>query len=133
MKETTSFSSGLGSTLVLGGNLHLIASASSRITAFYRSRLDALRSMDDFIHYLIMVFAGGVGGAKGAVGWRVKALGWKEEIWGAKVDDRRRQQITFSLMPLCLLYSLGVVEPPPCPTTTDTFVWVGGSASPHPC
>jgi hypothetical protein len=50
-----------------------------------------------------MVLVGGVGGAKGAVGWRAKALGWKEEIWGGKVDDRIRQQITFPLAPLCLL------------------------------
>jgi hypothetical protein len=49
--------------------------------------------MDDFVHYMVMVLAGGVDSAKGIVGWRAKALGWKEEIWGAKVDDCRRQQI----------------------------------------
>jgi len=52
---------------------------------------------------MVMVLAGGIGGAKGAVGWMAKALGWKEEIWGGKVYDRRRQLITFPLMPLCLL------------------------------
>jgi hypothetical protein len=88
--ETTSFSSGLDSTLVLGGTLHPIASVASGITAFSRSSLNALWSMDDFVHCVVMVLVGGVGGAKGAVGWRAKALGWKKEIWGGKVDDRRR-------------------------------------------
>jgi len=46
---------------------------------------------------MVMVLVGGGGGAKGIVGWRAKALGWKEEIWEG------RQQITFPLMPLCLL------------------------------
>jgi hypothetical protein len=50
-----------------------------------------------------MVLTGGIGDAKGVVGWRAKALGWMEEIEGGKVDDRRRQQITFLLTPLCLL------------------------------
>ena len=45
-----------------------------------------MRSMDDFVYYMVMVLVGGVGGAKGVVGWRAKALGWKEEIWGGKVD-----------------------------------------------
>jgi hypothetical protein len=76
----TSFSSGLGSTLVLGETLHLIMSVASEITAFSRSSLNALRSMDDFIHCVVMVLAGGIGGAKGTVQWRAKALGCKEEI-----------------------------------------------------
>ena len=76
----TSFSFGLGSTSVFGGTLHPIASAASGITVFNRSSSNALRSMDDFVHYVLMVLAGGVGGAKGAVGWREKALGCKEEI-----------------------------------------------------
>jgi len=59
--------------------------------------------MDDFIHCMVMVLAGGISGAKGVVGWRAKVLGWKEEIWGGKIDDHRRQQITFPLAPLCLL------------------------------
>jgi hypothetical protein len=59
--------------------------------------------MDDFIHCVVMVLAGGIGSTKGTVQWRAKALGWKEEIWGGIVDDRRRQQITFALMPLRLL------------------------------
>jgi hypothetical protein len=46
--------------------------------------------MDDFVHCVVMVLAGGVGGTKGVVGWRAKALGWKEEIWGGKVNDRKR-------------------------------------------
>jgi hypothetical protein len=68
--------------------------------------------MDDFVHCVVMVFAGGVGGAKGVVGWRAKALGWKEEIWGGKVNDRKRLQLTF---PLALYYSLEAVEPPHAP------------------
>ena len=71
----TSFSSGLGSTLVLGGTHHPNVSVASGITAFYRSRSNALRSMDDFVHCVIMVLVGGVNGAKGIVGWRAKALG----------------------------------------------------------
>jgi len=59
--------------------------------------------MDDFVHYMVMVLARGVGGAKGIVGWREKALGWKKQIWGGKVDYHRRRQITFPLEPLCLL------------------------------
>jgi len=59
--------------------------------------------MDDFVHCVIMVLVGDVGGTKGAVGWRAKALGWKEEIWGEKGDDHRKKQITFLLAPLCLL------------------------------
>ena len=103
VKEKTSFSSGLDSILVLGGTLHPIVSAASGITTFSRSSSNTLRSTDDFIHYVVTVFIGGIGGAKGVVGWRAKALGWKEEIWGGKVDDHRRQQITFPLVPLCLL------------------------------
>ena len=87
----TSFSSGLDSTSVLSGTLHSIASAASGITMFSHSSLNALRSMDDFVHCVVMVLAGGVDGAKGAVGWRAKALGWKEEIWGRKVDDHIMQ------------------------------------------
>jgi len=85
----TLFSSGLGSTSVLDRTLHPIALAAFEITAFSRSSSNALRSTDDFIHYVVMVLTRGVGGAKGTVGWREKALGWKEEIWGGKVDDRR--------------------------------------------
>jgi len=80
VKETTSFSFGLGSTLVLGGTLHMIALAAFGITTFSHSSLNALQLTDDFVHYVVMVLAGGVGGAKGIVGWRAKALGWKEEI-----------------------------------------------------
>ena len=76
----TSFSFGLGSTSVLGGTLHPIVLATSRITAFSHSLSNALRSMDDFIHCVVMVLAGGIDGAKGTIGWREKALGWKEEI-----------------------------------------------------
>ena len=76
----TSFSFGLGSTLVLCATLHPIVLAASGITA-----------SDDFVHCVVMVLTRGVGGAKGIVGWRAKALGWKEEIWGGKVDDCRRQ------------------------------------------
>jgi len=36
--------------------------------------------MDDIVHCVVMVLTGGIGGAKGAVGWSSKALGWKEEI-----------------------------------------------------
>jgi len=36
--------------------------------------------MDNFIHCMVMVLIGGIGGAKGTIGWRAKALGWKEEI-----------------------------------------------------
>jgi hypothetical protein len=76
----TSFSFGLGSTSILGGTLHPIMSVASRITAFSHSSSNALRSTDDFVHYVVMVLAGGIGGTKGIVGWRAKALGWKEEI-----------------------------------------------------
>ena len=79
-KETTSFSFGLGSTLVLGGTLHPITSVAFGITPFSHSSSNALRSTDDFIHCVVMVLVGGVSGAKGVVGWRAKALGWKEEI-----------------------------------------------------
>ena len=61
-------------------------SAASGITAFSRSSLNTLRSMDDFVHCVIMVLVGGICDAKGIVEWRAKALGWKEEIWGGKVD-----------------------------------------------
>ena len=71
----TSFSSGLSSTLVLGGTLHSIVSAASGITTFSHSSSNVLRSTDDFIHCVVMVLIGGIGGAKGAVGWRAKALG----------------------------------------------------------
>ena len=77
----TSFSSGLGSTLVLGRTLHLIMSVASGITMFSRRSSNALWSMDDFVHCMVMVLTGGIDDAKGAVGWRAKALGWKEEIW----------------------------------------------------
>ena len=87
----TSFSSGLGSTTVLRGSLHPITSVASRITTFNHSLLNALWLTDDFVHYMVMVFVGDIGSAKGIVGWREKALGWQEEIWGGKVDDRRRQ------------------------------------------
>jgi len=70
-----------------------------------------------------MVLAGGIGNTNSAVECRAKDLGWKEEIWGRKIEDRKRQQITF--------YSLGAVEPPHTTMTTDMFAWVGGSASPH--
>jgi len=80
VNETTSFSSILGSTLVLGGTLHPIMSVTSEITTFSRSSSNTSRLMDDFVHYMVMVLARGVGGAKGIVGWREKALGWKEEI-----------------------------------------------------
>ena len=76
----TSFSSGLGSTSILGGTLHPIMLVASRITMFSHSSSNALRSMDDFIHCVVMVVVGGVGDRKGAIGWRTKALGWKEEI-----------------------------------------------------
>jgi hypothetical protein len=103
VKATTSFSFGIGPTLVLDGPLHSIMSVAFGITAFSCSLSNALRLTDDFVHCIVMVLIGGIGGAKGAVGWRSKALGWKEEIWGGKVDDRRRQQITFPLAPLRLL------------------------------
>jgi hypothetical protein len=74
----TSFSSSLGSTLVLGGTLHPIVLVASGITTFSCSSLNTLRSTDDFAYYVVMVLAGGVGGGKGIVGWRAKALGWKE-------------------------------------------------------
>ena len=96
----TSFSSSLGSTLVLSGTVHPIVSAAFVITTSSHSSSNALRSMDDFVHYMVMVLVGGI---DGVVGWRAKALGWKEEIWGWKVDDSKRQQITFPLAPLCLL------------------------------
>ena len=63
-----------------------MTSAASGITAFNCSSSNTLWSMDDFVYYMVMVLVGGVGGAKGVVGWRAKALGWKEEIWGGKVD-----------------------------------------------
>ena len=103
VKEMTSFSSGLGSTWVLSGTLHPIASSASRITAFSHSSSNALQSTNDFVHCVIMVLVGGVYDAKGVVEWRAKALGWKEEIWGGKVDDHRRKKITFPFVPLCLL------------------------------
>ena len=62
------FSLGLGSTLVLGGTLHLIMLAASGITTFSHSSSDALQSMDDFIHCVVMVLARGISGTKGAVG-----------------------------------------------------------------
>ena len=80
------FSLGLGSTLVLGGTLHLIMLAASGITTFSHSSSNTLWSMDDFVHHVVMVLTGGIDHAKGVVGWRAKALGWKEEIWGGKVD-----------------------------------------------
>jgi hypothetical protein len=46
--------------------------------------------MDDFIHCVIMVLAGGVGGAKDAVGWRATTSGWKEEISGGKITEGSR-------------------------------------------
>ena len=116
VKETTSFSSGLGTTLVLSGTLHPIASATSGITMYNHSSLNALWSVVDFVHCMVMVLAGGISGAKGTVGWREKALGWKKKIWGGKVHDHRRQQITRGTTPR--------------PTTTDTFAWVGGLPSP---
>jgi hypothetical protein len=85
-----SFSFGIGSTSVLGRTLHSNASASCRITMFCHSLLNTLQPTDDFVHSEIMVLGGGGGGRKGVVGWRAKALGWKEEIWGGKVDGRRR-------------------------------------------
>ena len=94
VKEMTSFSSDLGSNLILSGTLHLIMSVASGITAFSRSSSNALWSTNNFVHYVVMVLAGGVGGAKGIVGWRAKALGWKEEIRGGNVDDHKRQQIS---------------------------------------
>jgi len=75
VNETTSFSSILGSTLVLGGTLHPIMSVTSEITTFSRSSSNALWLMDDFVHCVVMVLARGVGDAKGAVRWRAKALG----------------------------------------------------------
>jgi hypothetical protein len=71
---------GLSSTLVLGGTLHMIALATSGITAFSHSLSNALRSADDFVHCMVMVLARGVNSGKGTIGWRAKALGWKEEI-----------------------------------------------------
>ena len=53
--------------------------------------MNVLWSMDDFVHCVVMVLKGGIDDVMGVVGWRAKALGWKEEIWGGKVDDHRRQ------------------------------------------
>jgi hypothetical protein len=64
----TSFPFSLGSTLILGGTLHPIVSVASGITVFSHSLSNALRSTDDFVHYVVMVLAGGVGGTKGIVG-----------------------------------------------------------------
>ena len=79
-KETTSFCSGLASTTVCGGTLHPNALVASGITALCHIWLNTLRATDDSIHCVIMVLAGGIGSAKGIIGWRAKALGWKEEI-----------------------------------------------------
>jgi hypothetical protein len=84
-KETTPSSFRLGSTLVLGGTVHPISSATSEINTFSHSSSNALQSMDDCVLCMIIVLIGGVGGTKGAVGWWAKALGWKEEIQGGKV------------------------------------------------
>ena len=67
-KEMTSFSFGLGSTSILGRTLHPIASVASGITMFSHSLSNALWSMDDFVHYVVMVLIGGVDGANGIVG-----------------------------------------------------------------
>jgi hypothetical protein len=75
-------------------------------------------STDDLIRST-MVLAGGI---SGAVRWKAKALEWNQQLWREKAAG-----LTFPLAPCLCCYSLGAVNHP----MTETFMWVGGGASPH--
>ena len=118
MKETTSFSFGLGSTSLLVGTLHPSSSVVSEITPLSRNLSNSARSTDDLVHSA-MVLAGGI---SGVVGWKAKAWEWNQELWREKAVG-----ITFPLAPCLCCYSLWAINHP----TTETFAWVGGGALPH--